>query len=261
MPRRLSFTRLSPAEQPVLFISLAFIGGLITSAYLQFTTVAWIAVAIFLWMVASISLSISCDRWWRAALLIASFFACGGSLWAINEASVGQKSLRRLLERRELDVREPIEIVGTLNASPELAPDRIYLSIAVEKIATLGREFETTGSAQITVPFRDDESRDEYDQLAIDYGSRVRMLAFLSPKHGYRNPGAPNFDEMLEYRGFDAVGWVKSPLLIEKLGEGKSNLVLGWLYRIRSSALARALRSFKQPASGMLAAALFGNRH
>src|SRR5262249_23565179 len=154
-------------------------------------------------------------------LLPAGFFACGGSLWVINEASAGQKSLRKLREQHQLNCAEPIEIVGTLNALPELAPDTIYLSIAVERTAPLGREFETTGNVQLTVPFRDDESRSEYDQLAIDYGSRVRMLAFLSLNHGYRNPGAPNFDQMLAIRGIDAVGWVKSPLLIEKIEEGE----------------------------------------
>src|SRR5262249_51197590 len=99
------------------------------------------------------------------------------------------------------------------------------------------------------------------DQLSLDYSSRVRILGNLSNRRGYRNPGAPNFDEMLKYSGFDATGVVKSPLLIENLGSGHSNAILRLLYRIRARAIAIILRSLTQPTSGILVAALFGNRH
>jgi len=89
----------------------------------------------------------------------------------------------------------------------------------------------------------------------------VRILGNLSDRRGYRNPGATDFDEMLEHRGFDATGVVKSPLLIENLGTGARSAVLHPLYRIRARAIAVTLRSFTQPASGILVAALFGNRH
>ncbi|MCG3163987.1 MAG: hypothetical protein JMDDDDMK_05446 [Acidobacteria bacterium] len=89
----------------------------------------------------------------------------------------------------------------------------------------------------------------------------MRVFGNLSDRRGYRNPGAPDFDEMLEHRGFDATGWVKSPLLIENLGAGSRNAILNRLYRIRASAIAITLRNFTQPASGILVAALFGNRH
>ena len=36
---------------------------------------------------------------------------------------------------------------------------------------------------------------------------------------------------MLEHRGYDAAGAVKSPLLIEHLGEGHRLAVLAWLYQ------------------------------
>src|SRR5262249_470627 len=110
-------------------------------------------------------------------------------------------------------------------------------------------------------PLKDGQSRDEYDQLSLDYGSRVRILGNLSDRIGYRNPGAPDFDQMLEYRGVDATGPIKSPLLIETLGFGARNTVLHLLYRIRAGAIAVTLRTLNQPTSGILVAALFGNRH
>src|SRR5204863_10140099 len=95
----------------------------------------------------------------------------------------------------------------------------------------------------------------------LDYGSRVRVLAYLGNTRSYRNPGAPDLDEMLEHRGYDAAGSIKSPLLIERLGDGKRNAALAWLYHLRARMLAAILRSFTPPTSGLLAASLLGNRY
>lgn len=97
--------------------------------------------------------------------------------------------------------------------------------------------------------------------IGLGYGARVRVLSHLTNGGGYRNPGAPNFDEMLEHRGYDAAGSVKSSLLIERLGEGPRNVFLAGLYQLRARALAAILQGFTQPTSGVLAAALLGNRH
>jgi competence protein ComEC len=260
MPRRLSFTRLNLFEQPLVFIASSFILGLLFAAQFSFSIHTWLILSAILWLTVSVCLLKKLSGWGATSLLLILGFACG-ALWAINEAGAGQDRVRKLFERGELTVEEPVEIWGTLNDAPELAPDRIYLSVAVEKVATLGRERAATGVTQIVAPLRDDQSRDDYDRLSLDYGSHVRILANLSDRRGYLNPGSPDFDEMLEHRGFDATGVVKSPLLIENLGAGARSAVLHLLYRIRARAIAVTLRSLTQPTSGILVAALFGNRH
>ena len=92
---------------------------------------------------------------------------------------------------------------------------RFHWIVAVEKVATLGRGHAATGVTQIVAPLRDDQSRDDYDRLSLDYGSRVRILGNLSDRRGYLNPGSPDFDEMLEHRGFDATGVVKARCLLK----------------------------------------------
>src|SRR5215510_1831433 len=261
MPRRLSFTRLSLFEQPLVFIASSFIFGLLFAARFRFSTRVCLMASAVLWTAVSICLLRKLGGRAVTCLLLTLSFACGGALWTINEAGVGKDRVLRLVERGELTAEEPVEIWGTLNDAPELAPDRIYLSVAVEKVATLGRERAAKGVAQFVAPLRDDQSRDDYDRLSLDYGSRVRILGDLSDQRGYRNPGAPDFDKMLEHRGLDVTGVVKSPLLIENLGAGARSATLHLLYRIRARAIAVTLRSFTQPTSGILVAALFGNRY
>lgn len=261
MPRRLSFTRLVPAQQPLLFIALAFSGGLLLAAYQFIAPHYWMIGVVALWLSVTVCLWLKRAGWWVTALLLLGCAASGGLLWTLNEMSVGEGRVRRLFARGELLVEEPVEIWGTLYAAPELAPERIYLSVAVERVATLQCERPASGAVQIIVPFNDGEARAEYDALALDYGTRVRLLAHLSNRRGYRNPGAPEFDQLLEHRGYDASGWVKSPLLIERLGTGKRQLVLAWLYQVRARTISLMLRHFRQPTSGLLVAALFGNRY
>jgi competence protein ComEC len=261
MPRRLSFPRLSLAQQPLVFIALAFIGGLLLAAHFALTPRMWVAVLALVWVSGAVCLWRRWPQWLIVSCLLYGCLAGGGAVWALSEAGVGPERVRRIFERGELRHDEPCEVWGWLNAMPELAPERIYLNIAVERVASLGKEQSASGAVQMVVPFRDYQARLDYDALGLEYGTRVRVLGYLSQRRGYRNPGAPEFDELLEQRGFDASGWTKSPLLIEVLGAGERNALLWRLYQLRAGALAFLLRHDKQPAAGILVAALLGNRY
>lgn len=256
--RRLSFTRLSLPQQPLIFVSLALIGGLVLAAKSHLSIRGWFFIAVIWWMSATVCLIRR--QTVAAALLFGGILCAGGLLWTISEANVSRNHIRQLFDQGDLLADEPVELFGWLDAPPELAPERMYLSVRVERISSLKREWRTDGRVQLAVPLKDDESRADFDRLRLDYGVRVRLLGMLSAKRGYRNPGAPDFDEMLEFSGYDAAGWVKSPLLIERLGEGKGSGILAGLYRFRAKAIAVGLQNFRQPASGILVAALFGNR-
>jgi competence protein ComEC len=262
MPRRLAFAQLSVQEQPLVYCAVAFIWGEIVASRSQISNLKlWLSSALALFVVAALLLY--CKRWQSliTLILLANCFACGGLLWSLHEASIAPNRIKILFERGIIQAEEPVEIWGTITAAPELAPDRMYLEVALEKLATFGKEHSASGVVRFVVPFKEAEDRAEYDALQLVYGTRIRALANLRKAQGFRNPGATDFDEMLEFRGYDATGLMKSALLIERLGDGARNRVLSVLYAIRANAMAVILRSFTQPTSGILAAALFGNQH
>lgn len=257
--RRLSFTRLSPSHQPLMFVALTYLGGLLFAAKFTVSIRVWFGIAFLWWLAAGVSL------WKRQAAALAmtliGCFAAGGLLWAINEHAGGEASVRRLFARGVLKAGEPVELIGTINTAPELAPERIHLSLDTEQASSFGQQHDTRGVVALVIPLEDEASRQEFDQLRLDYGTRVRTLAVLSDRRGYQNPGAPNFDEMLEFNGYEVAGSIKSPLLIERLGDAPRSRLLGWLYRLRAQAIAVCLQNFRQPASGILVASVFGNRN
>ncbi len=261
MSCRLTFTRLNLQQQPLLFLATAFIGGLLGGAKFSLSLPMWFILAVSLWLIAGVGLLAQRGESIVTMLLLAGCFTGGGMWWQLNEASLSESRVRKLFERGQLTAAEPVEVWGRLKQAPELAPDRIYLSLEVERVASLMRERAASGTVQLVVPFVDEQARADYDALQLDYGRRVRVLAYLTPARGYRNPGAPDFDQMLEHRGYDATGSIKSPLLIEPLGKGEPNRLLLALYHLRARAIAVILRSFQQPTSGLLVAALFGNRY
>jgi competence protein ComEC len=266
MPRRLSFTRLSLQEQPLVYLALAFVAGQLLAARLSLPVGSYLIAACVAWLLAVIHACARGFAWRRGgmgtALLLVGFCAVGAALWALNEAGVGEDRVRRMMERGAINVAEPAEVWGVLSAEPELAPERVYLDVEVGRVRASGSGRAASGTLRLSVSFFEgDDSRAEYDALGLGYGSRVRLFAYLRNAHGYRNPGAVDFDEMLEHRGYDAAGAVKSPLLIEKLGDEPRSRLLRLLYRARARAVTRILRDFKQPTAGVLAAVLFGNQY
>src|SRR5215510_3306490 len=111
MPRRLSFTRLRPLEQPLVFIASSFILGLLFAARFRFSMRAWLIASAVLWTAAAVCLLRKLGgqgKWMVTCLLLILSFACGGALWAINEAGIGEDRVRKLFERGELTIEEPV---------------------------------------------------------------------------------------------------------------------------------------------------------
>src|SRR5262249_5695225 len=90
MPRRLSFTRLSLFQQPLVFIAASFILGLLFAARFRFSIHVWMIPSITLWLTALVCLLMKRGGRVVTCLLLILSFVCGGALWALNEAGVGE---------------------------------------------------------------------------------------------------------------------------------------------------------------------------
>jgi len=187
----------------------------------------------------------------------------GSMLASVEKSSQPVNQLKRLLEHGTgvIVAGESAEITGVLERDPEITPERLYLNLRVERVRTRTVEREVSGEVLLMVPVAGKSFRQELEQLDLRYGARLRVMSSLERWESFRNPGVSSFTEYLDRKGYDATGFVKSPLLIERLENTRVFVPLAWLYEWRRRMQAAFHSHFDSSTAGVLDAALLGNRY
>ncbi|HLL70201.1 MAG TPA: ComEC/Rec2 family competence protein [Pyrinomonadaceae bacterium] len=197
-----------------------------------------------------------------ATTLIALAFVCAGATGAAFERrGIEAERVRRLYEEGRVASGEPLELTGVLSRAPEFAPDGFYLTLRAEQLRLRGTERKASGAIELFAPVRDGQTQLKYEALELRRGARVRVLVALERAEKFRNPGGSSLTEFLERRGLDASGTIKSPLLVERLGDERVFLPLAWLESLRERMRVRLSEMFSVETAGVLQAALLGNRY
>src|SRR3989440_9170525 len=116
-------------------------------------------------------------------------------------------------------------------------------------------------SVVLLAPISSKSIEQEFAELDLRYGARIRVMTRLERSDSFRNPGVSSFTEYLDRKGYDATGFVKSPLLSERLENTRVDLPLAWLYEWRRNLQAAIDSRFSSETAGVLDAALLGNRY
>jgi competence protein ComEC len=253
-------SNLSPRRQPFLYLAAALVTGILVDRWLEPSQ--WIAAPVVIVSIAaSIKFAFSTKSAAATLALLASFAATGALLSHGERASVADSRLKRLFDKRIITPDDPVELTGTLLAPPEPAPGARFLDVEAESIRARGEGMAASGCARLMIPLADAGAADEFNNLALDCGSRVRLLVRLERARSYSNPGSPDFNDFLERRGYDLKGVVKSSLLIEQIGRARANRALAWLYSLRIRMMSAIDARFDAPVAGTLKAMLAGNSY
>jgi len=185
----------------------------------------------------------------------------GSSLAAIDKNKVPANQLKHLLAEGTIAVGAPVELTGMLERDPEVAPERLYLFLRVQRLRSNQTERDVSGEVLLLAPVSGESTQQEFDQLDLRYGARIRVMTMLERADSFRNPGVSSFTEYLDRKGYDATGFVKSPLLIERLENERVFLPLAWLYEWRRKLQVEIDSRFSNETAGVLDAALLGNRY
>src|SRR3990172_1627663 len=192
-------------------------------------------------------------------LTVSSIFFAGALLALTEKRHPPGESLKRLLDNHSISFGDSIELEGGLDGPPQFAPDRLYLTLAVEKIGKSGRHINAPGMVGL-VALVNPQHPEDYGLLDLRYGARLRVKTKLAGADRFRNPGVNSFTEYLERKGYDTTAFVKSPLLIERIDDAPSFKLLLWLYQYRQRIEALINTNFSAETAGVLNAALLGNR-
>lgn len=179
------------------------------------------------------------------ALLFAMLFAAM-VLAELERRRENSNQIRGVVEQSE---NQTLKLEGWLDDPPELARDRVYLSLRVENV---------TGRVSLLVTLRD---VNEFRALQLRYGTRIQVTTTLDRTGNYLNPGVSSLTEFLDRNGYDATGLIKSPGGITRLGDTRVFPPLAWLYDWRSRLQQQIDARFEPETAGVLDATLLGNRY
>jgi competence protein ComEC len=251
-------------QSPLLTLAAALSVGIALGHYSRFQSKSAFIIVIVIGL-SLICLAIGFLSGNKATLaagsLIASFLCAGLVLSFIESRPPASNRISRMYEEGLFTYGEPVEVTGVLQGQPEAAPDSFYLTIQVESISFKGDEHEACGTVILLAHAGEGQVREEYDELELRHGARVRIMTTLDRDENFRNPGVQPLTEYLERKGYDATGVVKSPLLIERLDDERVFLALAWLYEWRQRLETEFATTFSPETAGVLEAALLGNRY
>jgi competence protein ComEC len=260
MPQPGSPITLSPQRQPFLYLTAALIAGILVDRYIEparLITTAFLIVSV----VASIKFLIVNQCAASTVALLLSFGFAGALLSSIERTSPRASRLEALYESNVISADDPVELTGTLAAPPEPAVGAYYMDVDAESLRLDDEVVLATGRSRLMLSPSDDEAQSEFARLALDYGSRIRVLVRLERARRYANPGSPDFNDFLERQGCDLKGVIKSPLLIERIDAGRASRPLATLYHLRLRTMDALNSRFNPRVAGTLNAMLVGNRY
>jgi competence protein ComEC len=247
------------SHYPLFQIAVAVAAGIFTSNIVQLRLAITITSAATLSMFAVLALIKNRKSIAGVALIIAFIFI-GATLGRIEQTTNRPGSVKALAEERG-KAEQQVSLTGILNQPPIFASDRVYLLVDVERINISGNAFNASGLVSLLAIFKSAESNQFYRQLDLHYGTRIRATATLNNAKRFRNPGVSSVADFMDAKGLDAVGVIKDPGAIARLGDAPAFKPLAWLYRWREFIQRRLDESFSADTAGVLAASLLGNRY
>jgi competence protein ComEC len=266
------------AAYPLAPLAVAFALGILAGLCLTILISLLIACAAAFTLAALVALLVNRTNS-AIALVICAMFLVGATVASIEKQKVPTNQLKRLLTASRMSsdpgaefhpasvgelkiaIGEPVEITGVLERDPEVAPDRWYLNLKVERVRQRAVENEVVGEVLLVAPVKNSELEREFLKLDLHYGARIRVMTALERSDNFRNPGVSSFTEYLDRKGYDATGFVRSPLLVERLENEPVFLPLAWLYRWRGKLEAEIVARFDRDTAGVIDAAMLGNRY
>lgn len=220
-----------------------------------------------IWLLATVIIALAAFVWRKTRafglMLLAAFAAAGGAAYSYEMHSVTPERIRQIYDSGSIGSGEPVEIEGVLNAGPEPRFDGVEFPVRVEKLTYKGEEMPASGVVRLfltTEPLPGQEPPEQLERPLI-YGSRIRVAVRLTRDDGYLNPGITPRREILDSQGIDAVGYVKSALLIEHLADESVFLPLAWGYAARTAMIDEYRRSLSPEAAGIMSAMTLGDKY
>lgn len=245
------------APYPLAMLAASFAGGVLFANWFPASPIVSASLLIVCCAAAFIGRRSAAG----SLFIIIAFFVLGASCLSLENAGIRGDRLRVLIDSGSLPSGEPVEIEGHVVGAPESMPDGVLITVAAEKIIHRRQSQTVSGNARLFVSVADERAAADLGKLDLQPGSRIAAACNLVREDEYINPGVPSRIELLDREGIDATAMVKSPLLIEKLGDPTGLSPFRWIYGLRRSLIEDIRARFSPSTAGVLTASMLGSKY
>lgn len=242
---------------PLVPVSIIFALGICVGRAFEVDT--WILVA-FVATCSALAFSLRHRKTATAFVLIA-FFVLGAFCLHQESSSIRPDRIRSLIDSGMIVSGNVLEVEGILTSPPEPTVEGAILTLDVRQIVFQGQPYSASGPVRIYSLLTDAEAGNEFYRLDLRYGSRIIVAGEISRDERYQNSGVASRVELLDRQGIDATLLVKSPQLIEYVGDGSVFLPLVWTYNFRLYLIEQFRSRFSLSTAGVLSASMLGNKY
>ncbi len=242
---------------PLFWLAICFAGGILAEKYFQ---TDWKTPLIFSVICASLT-AIFIKQKFAVVFLSVTFIAAGAFCLQIKNQTISANRIKIIYDENRIKSGEPIEIEGIIDGAPELAVGGFFLELAAEKLIYKGAEQNVSGTVRLFASIPNEQTAREYEQLNLQYGSKIRVACGLRREDNFLNAGAISNKEILDQKEIDATSAIKSPLLVEKLGETDTFAPVAWIYQRRQDLINDFREKFGVSTAGIMIASLLGNKY
>ncbi len=243
---------------PLLWLAVCFAFGILTANFFALDWRIFLAVCLIFGILAAAFLK---KNNLSLIFIFVAFIAAGAFCLQFEKQTIAENRLKIFYDENRINSGDPIEIEGVLQGKPELAVDGFFLTLKAQKAIYKGAGVDVSGNIRLFAPVPNEQIAVEYEQLNLQYGSRIRAACHLRREDSNLNPGVISYKEILDGQNIDATASVKSPLLIEKIKDESVFPPLAWIYERRQNLIVDFRDNFNRSTAGILIASLLGNRY
>ncbi len=240
---------------PLFWLAVCFASGIIAANFLSFGWLIYSAIS----LLSAILAFGFIKQTFAPVFLFIAFAALGALYFQIGNQMIPANRVAGIYDEKRINSGDPVEIEGVLQSAPELAVGGFFLTLKTEKAIYKESETAISGSVRLFAAVPDEQIKNEYEWLNLNYGSRIRVACNLRRGDSFLNAGVISQTEILDAQGIDATGIIKSPLLVEKIGEAETFIPLRWIYDFRQKLTIDFRDNFNVSTAGVLIASLLGN--
>lgn len=242
---------------PLFWLAVCFAFGILAGKYFETN---WKIPLVFCLICGIFTRSFSKQKF--AVIFIAlSFLAAGAFCFGLKNQTISANRLKKIYDEKRINSGEIVEIEGVLRGKFEETIDGFFVEVETEKLIYKTEEQKASGKVRLFAPVPNGQIAEEYEQLNLQYGSRIRVACSLAREDNFQNPGGVSRKEILDQQQIDATAIIKSPLLVEKIGDENNPASLAWLYEIRKNLIRNFREKFSVSTAGIMIASLLGNKY